>query len=221
MQILQALYGLLTSVGVTLSLACLVMAGLKLREEGGINFHAGGGFFKWLLWAVIFLTLPGIQIWLQSEGVQTTTLTATTAPYTSTLQHVLSDFVINYLVGRIVPILAAMLLFKGLLDLTEGRHPMPSIVTALFLLSVQGTYTLMQTWAAGAGTYAVTDVLWSMCSYLFTTISPIVGALCIVGAIFNYIRDREWANLVFGGIGFLTIWGLWSLLQSFAGVSVS
>lgn len=220
MQILQAIYGLLISAGATISLGCLVMAGLKLREEGGINFHAGGGFFKWILWAAIFLTLPGIPVWLRAEGIHVPVLTGTTAPYTAGIQRIIGGFVVDYLVGRIVPILASLLLFKALLDNTEGRTPMPSVIAAMFLLSVQGIYNLAHGWATN-NAYATADLLWSMSSYLFTTISPIVGVLCVVGAIFNYIRSREWANLVYSAIGFLTIWGLWALLQSFVGVHVS
>lgn len=221
MEILQAIYGLLLSAGGSLSLACLVMAGIKLREEGGINFQAGGGFFKWLFWAAIFLTLPGIPVWLRSVGVPgIPNLTPTTASYTSLIQSVLGAFVVNYLVARIVPVIAALLVFKALLDHTEGRSPMHSAIAAMFLLSVQGIYVLAHGWATNSA-YATADLLWSMCSYLFTTISPIVGALCIVGAIINYIRSREWANLVFSGLGFLSIWGLWELLQTLIGVHVS
>lgn len=221
MEIIQAIYGLLLAAGPPLSLGCFVMAGLKLREEGGINFHAGRGFTKWLFWAAIFLTLPGIAAFVNHAGVYVpASLTPTQAPYTSGIENALSVFINSYLVGRIVPILAALLLFKALMDHSEGHSPIPSIVSAMFLLSVEGIYHLAQGWATGSP-YATADLLWSMSSYLFSVISPIVGALCIVGAIINYIRNRDWAHLVFSGLGFLTIWGLWALLQRFVGVTVS
>ena len=36
---------------------CLLNAGIALRREGGTVFWVGGGFSKWMLWAVIFLGL--------------------------------------------------------------------------------------------------------------------------------------------------------------------
>jgi len=220
MPILQAIYGLLLAVGPTISLGCFVMAGLKLREEGGINFHAGRGFTKWLFWAALFLTLPGLQAWLQQMGFHVPTLAPGARAYTLPLQSAITNLVVSYLVERIVPILASLLLFKAVMDNAEGKSPIPSLVSAMFVLSVSGIYILAQGWATN-GAFATAELLWSMSNYLFSVISPIVGALCIVGAIINYIRNRDWANLVWSGIGFLSIWGLWALLQMMVGVHVS
>ena len=51
------------------ALGCLVLAGLCLRTEGGINFQIGGSFLKYILWAAIFLTMQGIGAWFASLGL--------------------------------------------------------------------------------------------------------------------------------------------------------
>ena len=44
--IFRALLGLLMTLAVPASLAAFVLAGMKLRNEGGMNYLASGGFFK-------------------------------------------------------------------------------------------------------------------------------------------------------------------------------
>ena len=51
------------------ALGCLVLAGLCLRTEGGINFQIGGSFLRYILWAAIFLTMQGIGTWFASLGL--------------------------------------------------------------------------------------------------------------------------------------------------------
>ena len=48
---------------------CLLNAGISLRKEGGTVFWVGGGFSKWMLWAVIFLALEPTLTWFQFLGV--------------------------------------------------------------------------------------------------------------------------------------------------------
>ena len=48
---------------------CLLNAGISLRKEGGTVFWVGGGFSKWMLWAVIFLALEPTLTWFQFFGV--------------------------------------------------------------------------------------------------------------------------------------------------------
>jgi hypothetical protein len=220
----QNVYSLLLSLSVVASLSCFVLAAIQLRAEGGVNYDANGGFFKWLFWGAVMLTLPSISLWLSSEGIQASVVTAGgsggTAGYVAMISRPISDFTYNYLVPHIVPVLAAALVFKAVLDGAEGLSPLPSIIAALFLLSIQGFFTVAMSWGNNADPYGTASLLMSMFQYAAYTLSPLIGALCIVGAIINYIRGAGWGHLVFSGLGFLSLTGLWALVQVFAGVSV-
>jgi hypothetical protein len=67
--IFNALLGLLVTLGVPASLASFVIAGMKLRNEGGANCMTSGGFLKWLFCDDLFLMLPGLTVWLVQESV--------------------------------------------------------------------------------------------------------------------------------------------------------
>ena len=57
-QIIVDLMKLLFDLAVPSAICTMVLAGIALRREGGLDFQAGGHFQKWVLWSVIFLTLP-------------------------------------------------------------------------------------------------------------------------------------------------------------------
>lgn len=42
---------------------------MSLRIEGGTNFHVGGKVGKWILWTVVFLTVPQILSWVAVQGI--------------------------------------------------------------------------------------------------------------------------------------------------------
>jgi hypothetical protein len=63
-------------------------------------------------------------------------------------------------------------------------------------------------------------MLMSMFGYAANRISPIVGGLALSGAILNYVRHRPWMGLVASGLGFLSVTGIWALVQTFAGVNL-
>jgi len=63
--LLQLLFGL----AIPAAICTLVLAGIALRQEGGLNFEAGGRFQRWILWTVIFLTLPQLLSWFAGQGV--------------------------------------------------------------------------------------------------------------------------------------------------------
>ena len=220
--IFQAIIGLLSSLSVVAALASFVLAGLRLRAEGGVNYDAGGGFFKWMLWGAVFLTLPGIVGWLQLEGVPLNSITtgSITTSYGSQIQRIVSDLMNNVIIPGIVPVLAATLVVKAILDTAEGHSPLPSTIAALFLLGIQGFFNLASTWNDGSN-FATVNLLERMVVYLATVICPLVGALSIGGAVLSYIRNRPWAPLVFTGFAFLCVPGLWALVKAMAGISLS
>jgi hypothetical protein len=69
-QIIVDLMKLLFDLAAPSAICALVLAGIALRREGGTNFVAGGNFPKWMLWSVIFLTLPQIVSWMAAQGIE-------------------------------------------------------------------------------------------------------------------------------------------------------
>ena len=223
--VFRAILGLLMDLAIPASLGAFVMAGMQLRSEGGMSFEASGGFLKWLFWGCFLLSLPGISHWLINESVpgasQLTMAGATGAQYTAGIERVTNDFVNNFLVGHVVPAVAASLVFKAILDLSQGISPLASIIAALFLLGVQGIYNLATgSWMQANDSYGVTDMLMSMFGYAANRISPIVGGLALSAAILNHVRHRPWGALVASGLGFLSVTGIWALVTHFAGVTI-
>lgn len=223
--IITDLISILSALAPVACLACFVLAGLRLRAEGGVNYDAGGGFFKWMLWGVVFLTLPGITLYLQQHNIpiQTVTFGSTAASqYVQKFEAVAESFVNDIVVARLVPLLAATLVVKAVLDSAEGDSPLPSAIAALFLLGVQGLWSMVMTsWMNPGDPYETTDMLQSMWSYLANSICPLIGGLCISAAILSYVRNRPWGHLVATGLAFLGIPGLWILVKAMAGVTLS
>ena len=204
------------------SLGAFVMAGMRLRSEGGMNFEASGGFLKWLFWGCFLLSLPGVSRWLVNESVpgaqQLVIAGASGAQYTAGIERVTNDFVSDFLIGHVVPVVAASLVFKAVLDLSQGSSPLASIIAALFLLGVQGFYNLATgSWMQSGDAYGVTDMLMSMFGYAANRISPIVGGLALSAAILNHVRHRPWGALAASGLGFLSVLGLMGADHTFCG----
>ena len=221
--IFNALLGLLVTLGVPASLASFVIAGMKLRNEGGANYQASGGFLKWLFWGALFLTLPGLSMWLVQESVPGATqlvMASPSTPYTNGISKVANDFVDDVLIIHIVPVVAASLVFKALLDHSQGTSPLGSMITAMFLLGVQGTYKLATGSWLSSGAYSTTDLLMNVFNYAAGTISPIVGGLAISAGILAFVQHKQWKSFVASGIGFLSAAGIWALVKSWTGVSI-
>ena len=217
--------GMLLTLLPVAALASFVLAGLRLRSEGGVNYDAGGSFFKWLFWGALLLTLPAIfsatmpalfsgaaaPVPTSGNGSGTFNTVATS------LSTGITSFVNNILVARIVPLMAAALCFKALLDSAEGHSPLPSIISALFLLGSQAFWTLAKTYTtASAGAtvaFSTADMLDGMFNYLAMTISPYVAVLCFIGAALKFQGSKPWGPLAFSGIAFLSFTGLWNLVS--------
>jgi hypothetical protein len=166
-----------------------------------------------------------VSQWLVQESVpgaqQLAIAGATGAQYTAGVERVTNDFVSSVLVGHIVPVVAASLVFKAVLDMSQGYSPLASIVAALFLLGVQGFYNLATgSWMQTGDAYGVTDMLMSIFGYAANRISPIVGGLALSAAILNHVRHRPWGALAGSGLAFLSVSGIWALVTHFAGVSL-
>src|SRR6516165_1477418 len=68
-QIIADLLKLLFDMAVPAAICTMVLAGIALRQEGGVNFQAGGKFQRWALWSVILLTLPQLLSWFAAQGI--------------------------------------------------------------------------------------------------------------------------------------------------------
>ncbi len=216
-QIIVDLLTLLFDLAVPAAICTMVLAGIALRQEGGVNFQTGGRFQRWVLWSVIFLTLPQFMSWFAAQGI---TMPAQGggigSAWVASLQTSLSGFVTNVVVAKLIPVLAAFCVLKAALDAAEGQSPLPSVIAGIFLLSVSGTVQLMQNWNSGSE-FATTDMLTSAWNFLAGTILPEAAGLAIVGAIFNYARHRPFMPLVGSGLAFLSVSAIWQLVRAMAG----
>jgi hypothetical protein len=215
-QIIVDLLTLLFDMAVPAAICTMVLAGIALRQEGGVNFQTGGKFQRWALWSVILLTLPQFLSWFAAQGI---TMPAQgggiSSSWIASLQTSFSGFVSNVMVAKLIPVLAAFCILKAALDAAEGQSPLASVIAGFFLLSVSGTVQLMQTWNTGSE-FATTDMLMSAWNFLAGTILPEAAGLAIVGAIFNYARHRPFMPLVGSGLAFLSVSAIWQLVQAMA-----
>jgi hypothetical protein len=211
---LISLLQLLFDLAVPGAMCTMVMAGLALRQEGGVNFEVGGRFQRWILWTVILLTLPQFLAWFAAQGINLPAQAgAVSSPWVESMERTMTNFISQVVVARLVPVLAAFFVLKAALDGAQGHNPLASIVAAIFLLSVSGTVRLMQGFNSG-GTLATADMLTSLWSFLAGTILPEAAGLAIVGAIIQYSQHRPFARLVFTALAFLSVSGIWKLVQA-------
>jgi len=215
--ILNDLMKLLFGLAVPAAICTMVLAGVALRQEGGVNFQVGGRFQRWALWSVILLTLPQLLSWFAAQGINMPLQgTVISSPWMTALETSFNNFVSNFVVARLAPVLAAFCVLKAALDAAEGHSPLASIVAAIFLLSTAGTVQLMQNWNSGSE-FATADMLASAWNFIAGTLLPEAAGLAVVGAIFNYARHRPFMPLVGSGLAFLSVSAIWKLVQAMAG----
>jgi hypothetical protein len=192
----------------------LVIAGISLRREGTMTFAIGGGFTKWMFWAIVFLTLRPLLSWFTSFGVPVPLPGGGIATgWLANLQADLAQFVTSFVVQRLVPTLAAFFVLRAILDAASGQHPLPSILAAMFLLGTQTTYNLLRSYNTGTQ-YATVDVLDSLWNHLVGTVMPIAAVLALVGAILNFATRKPFMRLVAVALALLTVSAIWKLLIS-------
>jgi hypothetical protein len=213
-QLLVDLMQLLFDIAVPGAMCTMVLAGLALRLEGGVNFEVGGRFQKWMLWSVILLTLPQFLSWFAAQGITLPPQTAgISGVWLRGLETSLTRFISDVLIAKLVPVLAAFFVLKAALDAAQGLSPLGSIVAAIFLLGISGTVQLLQSFNSG-GEFATTDMLASLWNYLAGTILPETAGLAVVAAVINYSRKKPFMPLVFSSLAFLSVTALWKLVQA-------
>jgi hypothetical protein len=213
-QLLYDIVSALLLLAPSAAVLSLVIAGISLRREGTMTFAIGGGFTKWMFWAIVFLTLQPLLSWFTSFGVPVPLPGGGIATgWLASLQADLAQFVTNFVVQRLVPTLAAFFVLRAILDAASGQHPLPSILASMFLLGTQTTYNLLQSYNTGTQ-YATVDVLDSLWNHLVGTVMPIAAVLSLVGAILNFATRKPFLRLVAVALALLTVSAIWKLLVS-------
>jgi hypothetical protein len=211
-QLLKDVISLLLLLAPSAALVSLVLAGVTLRREGGTVFAIGGGFTKWMFWAVVFLTLQPLLTWFSSFGIALPLPSGGIGtPWLASVQSDIASFVTKFLVGRIVPTLAAFFVLRAILDTASGDHPLPSVIAAMFLLGIQGTFTLIQGYNTQTQ-FATADVLDSLWNHVAGTVMPIAAVLALVGAILNFATRKPFMGLVAVALALLCVSGIWKLV---------
>ena len=213
-QLLNDVLSVLLLLAPSAALLSLVLAGVSLRREGTMTLAIGGGFAKWMFWAVVFLTLQPLLSWFTSFGLAVPLPSGGIA--TGWLANVPSDvsqFVSNFVIERLLPTLAAFFVLRAVLDAAWGQHPLPSILAAMFLLGTETTYSLLESYNTGSQ-YATVDVLDSLWNHLVATIMPMAAVLALVAAILNFATRKPFLRLVAVSLAMLTVSALWKLLTS-------
>jgi hypothetical protein len=198
------------------ALVCLLSAGIALRREGGTVFWVGGGFSKWMLWAVIFLGLQPTLTWFQFFGAPVffPPGPGIGTPWLSGIQQDVSNFVSSFIVGRIAPVAAAYFVLRAVLDMASGTGPLPSIVAAMFLLAIASTQNLLSSWTQAGNRFSIAAGLESAWTYLASQIMPVAAGLAICGAIIQFAFNRPgYLRLVMCAGAFLTVSALWILIN--------
>jgi hypothetical protein len=211
-ELLRDLVRLLLNLAPLAAVGCLVLAGISLRREGGTNFVIGGGFTKSMFWAAVFLTLPQTLSFLAARGLSVPVPSGSlSTDWVTNIYSVVLSFIQDMVLARLVPTLAAYFVVRAILDAAEGNTPLKSVLTAMFLLAIPTTLSLMSSFNSG-GELALADMLDSLWNYLAGRIMPIAAGLAIIGAILNFAAARPWLRLVACSIAFLTVSALWRLV---------
>ncbi len=208
--------GLLLALAAPASLVALVLAGLALRREGTMSFSVGGGggFSKWMFWAIVMITLPQIFAWFAFWGVGSPLPAGGIANgWMSAFANDAVNFVNTFVVGRLVPVLAAWLVLRAVIDFSEGETPLASILGAMFLLAIPASAALLRGWNDGTrfGTASVLEGAWT---YTASRIMPIAAGLAVIGSIINFAIGRPAIRLIGCAGAFLTVSALWQLVTS-------
>jgi len=214
-QILTDIIELLFALAAPAAVCTLALAGMALRQETGTNFEVGGRFQRWIIWTTIFLTLPQCLSWFLAQVGLPTPPPGVGSAWLAAAESGFNTFVSAVLVGKLLPLCAAYLVLKAALDASQGHNPLGSVLSAIFLLSVSGTMQLLKSWNDQTQ-MATIDVLYSLWNYAAGTILPEAAGFAVVGAVINYSRQKPFMPLVMTALAFLSVSGLWQLVQAMA-----
>jgi hypothetical protein len=167
-----------------------------------------------MFWAIVFLTLPQLISWFPSFGVPASLPGGGIGTgWLANLQSGLASFVQSFVLRRLATSLAAFFVLRAILATVQGGHPLPSILAAMFLLAIQTTLSLINSYNSGTS-YATADVLDSLWNYVAGTLCPIAAGLAVIGAIWNFVSHRPVMPMVGAALGLLTVSSIWKLINS-------
>src|ERR1700694_712843 len=109
--------------------------------------------------------------------------------------------------------LSRWMLGSGLV-LASGTGPLPSLLSAMFLLAISSTHALIDSWTPVGNRFSLVLGLESMWNYLASRIFPLAAGLAICGAVIQFAFNRPgYLRLVACAGGFLTVSALWLLIN--------
>src|SRR5260370_16768812 len=101
-----------------------------------------------MLWSAILLTMPQLLSWFAAQGISLPPQSAGVSnPWLAAMENSFRSFVSDFIVARLVPVLAAFLVLKAALDTPHGKNPLPSITPPMLLLQAPSTFRFMPTWS--------------------------------------------------------------------------
>jgi hypothetical protein len=209
---LEDIIRMLLALAAPAALLCLVLAGIALRRDGGTDFNIGGSFSRWMFWAVVFLTVPQLISWFPAFGVPASLPGGVIGiGWMAAVAGDVSRFVNDFVVGRLAPVVAAFFVLRAVLDVADGSSPLGSVIAAMFLLAIPNTAGLLRGWNSLTPN-ATADVLAALWTYVTARILPIAAGLAIIGAIWNFWRNRPWMHFIGCAGAFLTLAAGWRLI---------
>ena len=95
-----------------------------------------------------FLAARGLSVPIPGGNVST--------DWVSNIYSVVASFMEEMVLARLVPTVAAYFVIRAVLDAAEGNTPLKSVLTAMFLLAVSTTLSLMSSFNSGGSWHWLT-----------------------------------------------------------------
>lgn len=214
MTTIATIVSLLMNIAPIMSLGCIIAAGFSLRGDGGASIHLGGNFSRWMIWSLIFLCLPGLPSLMSALGFSVLQVPGGAAGggAVGLITTAVTTFVQTFLLGKLAPIVAGYLVLRALFESAEDKSPMPSIVSAIFVLSLNGIWALAKGWVGGGtDAYSLTTGLEGGMNYLANTICPIAAVFCVIGAVIDCLRGKRFAHFIYTALAMGTVTAIFNL----------
>src|SRR5260370_18841053 len=113
-QLLVDLLQLLFDLAAPAAMCTMVLAGLALRQESGVNFEVGGRFQRGMLWSVILLTLPQFLSWFAAQGITVPPQGAgISGPWFRGMETSVTGLISGVYVSKLLPVLSAFFVLKA------------------------------------------------------------------------------------------------------------